>query len=1039
MSNPEGVGKAGGAQDPQQVKVLFECGADGGISSTSDYLVAALVDYRATARTSMGGIARKIGEIIIATLFAACAVGVVFIVDTFVELLWAGCVGPVFDTLLVLFYDDYFMQSPVFKSKHSAKIISWTVPRYTQAIDYGFCHSYPLAGRPMLVTYAGQLLIMIFYSLIAVWRICAIAKRDTTHVCTLMPQYTPKKAGPVAVMKSEYRCPGCDSVWWRQIAGINSGPLTAVLPARLATRWCEIKRNLTLNTDPKNVILQHSIVENEINHCDMYTPAQKATLRCTTTGAYKYIVAFILGLHAVPTTGHLLERGNKWIIVADEPVVVSCEPVKAAPAVEKPAEVVQGPAMSDAMRADLLAGPVAEMTAHDQYHQAIMPILAQYSAAGPNALERLNRAQNLVNEVMPEVIGHDMEFLPQVLPPKDSARLREDQLPLGAEALVGAAYRGKMGEEVSFVHPKAEHISSMMGLAMAFDKNGAYCPEDAPVQRTAFLPRLDPKDTKVRMYLPGPAAVAVSLAKRFSGAKDWRAASEYLRVMYLTHVRACYRFLINLHFDEFKVAIEAQTIQSIRPGSWSQAKFDGVIAKMRLERGTRAEAVVPSGNPFVKREGVNAVGKEKPRVVVNKHPETTIVDSPVIGALEHVLVANYSAGMIKGRGKDAAMSDIAENLRHFMAPNPANPQFAASVIEENDYGSFDSTQGSVIRLETEFLKYLYDYCYHASGSSFSAFITSVVSPERFAARMKDRERAANWWKVDMYNVSTEEKAIASVFITLCRESGDRGTSILNQLTNWIWEAWITCPTPVGSVLNFISLFTSMSVVHGGGMRVPTRMVTLLTRGNVARLTRTVRWKEGDDDIGLVWPDGLDYAAMRQGKQDEARRIGADLKTISVDLAHDGPQLCTFCGIDFIIDARDIVNIHPSLTRNVEASILRTCFTKQPTREWHANTALTLATRGYMFRGVPELSDAFFRAATYHANRAPMYTVTEDNLRTSNYRWSVGDAQYNNNFGVSAAVDDLALRAQMTPPMGNTALLPLLTYDMWFNTQWSGWL
>jgi len=593
------------------------------------------------------------------------------------------------------------------------------------------------------------------------------------------------------------------------------------------------------------------------------------------------------------------------------------------------------------------------------------------------------------------------------------------------------------------------------------------------------------------------------------------------RAAFNCHVRSCYQYLLDTHLEEFEEAMDQMDETAIKPGGWSQTAFDGVVEKMRAERGSRMECKQPHGAPFVKTEAVPAVGKEKPRAVVNKGPETTILDSAVIAPIEHVLVAYYSSAMIKGQSKEDFMGVLVENLNHHMAseceggvtlkaftlppsaaapspadddpvsdggsmhagappasaggqPGPAPPTPSASstkpkpsrkrqkinrkkgqgadYLEENDYGKFDTTEGCMIAAESEFLRVMYDYCYKHSSSAFAHLMRGIVTPERFEARMRDRERDQNWWEAAAFNPSTQERLMVHIFITLCRESGDRGTSILNQIVNWIWEAWVNCPHPIGAVYNFISLLTSARH-HKKGLprvRVPAKLIALVMCGPDKRRwyagrVDMVRWKEGDDDLGMVWlHDNINYEEYRDSKQKAATDIGAELKTVSLNLRRHGLQKVTFCGVDVIILDRRVVSVHPTLERNIGAASVRPRPPHETDKTFHTTAALTLATRGFLSRGVSRVSKEYFEAAERHAMEASAAVVGGSHLgvvvstRQAGVVWAVGQAYAEalSTKTVLAAVEKIRKDAEELEPLGDDHDLSLEAYDAAFGTNLS---
>jgi len=376
----------------------------------------------------------------------------------------------------------------------------------------------------------------------------------------------------------------------------------------------------------------------------------------------------------------------------------------------------------------------------------------------------------------------------------------------------------------------------------------------------------------------------------------------------------------------------------------------------------------------------------------------------------------------------------------------------ADYLEENDYGKFDTTEGCMIGAETEFLKAMYDYCYKHSSSAFAHLMRGIVTPERFEARMRDRERDQNWWEAAAFNPNTQEKLMVHIFITLCRESGDRGTSILNQIVNWIWEAWVNCPHPIGSVYNFISLLTS-ATHHKKGLphiRVPARLVALVMTGPDRRQwyagrVEMVRWKEGDDDLGMVWlHDNINYEEYRDSKQRAATEIGAELKTVSLNLRRRGLQKVTFCGVDLIILDRRVMSVHPTLERNIGAACVRPRPPHETDKTFHTTAALTLATRGYLTRGVSRVKAEYFEAAEKHAMEAAGAVIGGSHLglvvstRQAGVVWAVGQAYAEelSTKTVLAAVEKMKEDADNEPPLGDDHDLSLEAYDEAFGTRLS---
>jgi hypothetical protein len=203
-------------------------------------------------------------------------------------------------------------------------------------------------------------------------------------------------------------------------------------------------------------------------------------------------------------------------------------------------------------------------------------------------------------------------------------------------------------------------------------------------------------------------------------------------------------------------------IHQLKPGSWTQDRFDRVREQLYMRDGDLRKQDGIRGI-FIKMN--EALSKEKPRAIQSMTDVLALLQSITIRPFTDVL---FSPGLFESRSiKHVSSEDLPKRMASFL-----HRFRVGGLVMSVDFGSWDGTVTNALRAVAE-------------NELLSVFFDGVASGCVGRAAMKDRNK-------EMLRArSTHFHVQASWF---GRESGDGGTSALNFATNVLLsmalEVWI---------------------------------------------------------------------------------------------------------------------------------------------------------------------------------------------------------------------------------------------------------
>lgn len=214
--------------------------------------------------------------------------------------------------------------------------------------------------------------------------------------------------------------------------------------------------------------------------------------------------------------------------------------------------------------------------------------------------------------------------------------------------------------------------------------------------------------------------------------------------------------------DEFRVA--NPLLEFTRSNKWSQARWDEGVKKMETTLEPRFQhAGQVKAEPMP--EG------KAPRMICADGDSGQVLSAYTIGCLEYCVKKYFPLATIKGRGKKLAMEQILGNMR--MTPKEARRFHSGFTAYEGDGSAWDTKCSTTLRdcIENPMIKHI--LASHVRNGDvhpeWADALREVIGKPKLRIIMKNK-------KFQEYLDFT---------IDAIRRSGDRGTSILNWVINYV--------------------------------------------------------------------------------------------------------------------------------------------------------------------------------------------------------------------------------------------------------------
>lgn len=496
----------------------------------------------------------------------------------------------------------------------------------------------------------------------------------------------------------------------------------------------------------------------------------------------------------------------------------------------------------------------------------------------------------------------------------------------------------------------------------------------------------------------GPAGVANGLRNRLLGPglkqKIWDTEPAVKMFGFAAYQATAYTHILTTIQPKFELYAQSLTVDDCMPKTWSQKRRRRV--REALLRLAAQDRVTFNSVARIKGETIKFAGEDtKARFFVSPDEMVTLAWCKLMKCLELAFRDCYGAHNIKSRAKARLMKSLSR-LFHEHAHN----HIGHVRLTEHDYSNFDTTEACSVKAEWHFLlKPLLNRLLDLDQE-----LSVLLSPSVLTALFAMRESPYNYWDMSAYDTGQCRQVIITLVLVKCRESGDRGTSILNQIVNWVWDSWLQ--TGEFWAASFLFTFTMVSMrentrvllfrvpwLYEHRTRTPTEdaaEINACARADlVFSVFRTVgvppdpeppwrlffhyRCKEGDDDVAIeALSDAADGPLLDATLKARAASIGAVLKVDS-RATNDWMQ-ATFCGEDMFIHVPRGYAVpcppisYPTVIRNIRAASLKDDL-HQPRWVLDLEIALSLGHRAVRYAHFPVLGAQYMQASAAHFEQA----------------------------------------------------------------------